>query len=195
MSAVPPLMTSLRNHPHLKSIFKAAEARHLTDQELAEYCRIVPEYRDRAEAAREIREIEEVTIRDVVDEIFAIYPFEQYHEMAAIKAPRDMRYVSAYATLAMLMGDPKWFDDKLLIWLRTILQAFEFPDRKPTVRRALFARQNADNRLEKLLPKQRAIYETYTKIKQRYKERLSLKSYTLIESYLSQAIDTLTLDC
>lgn len=185
---------SLRRHPQLAALFKAAESRHLTEQELAEYCAIVPEYTVRATAAREVAAIEQSVVQEVIDEIFAVYPYEKHHAAAAAKCPRDVRYVSAYATLSMLMNDPAWFDDKLLLWLKTILQAFEFPDRTSEKRKVLFGSSGDDKRLDNLKPMQRSIHETYSKLRQRYQERLSPDAYRLLESYLQQAIDVLSAD-
>jgi len=196
MSVVEQLNTaSLRNHPQLRAIFKAAESRHLTDQELEEYLHVVPDHADRAQAAKEVREIEEEVVNTVVEDIFAVYPFPKHHRTAPVKAPRDIRYVSAYMTEAMLMNDPQWLNNKLLIWLKTILQSFEFPDREGAAKKVLFAGASGNTGgLEKLKPGQRSIYATYHKLKQYYQERLSPASYALMEPYLQQAIDVLAHD-
>jgi len=185
---------SLRDHPQLRAIFKAAESRHLTDQELDEYQHQVPDCAARAACAREVRELEEEVVANVVDEIFLVYPYEQHHRGARVKALRDIRYVSAYATLAMLMNDPRWFDNKILLWLKTILQAFEFPDREGSARKALFSRSAEDATLEKLRPHQRSIHATYTKLRHHYQERLGEAAFALMAPYLQQAIDRLSGD-
>lgn len=186
---------SLRNHPQLQAIFKAAESRHLTDQELEEYRHVVPDNAVRVEAAKEVREIEEEVVNTVVEDIFAVYPFPKHHRAASVKAPRDIRYVSAYMTEAMLMNDPQWLNNKLLIWLKTILQSFEFPDREGAAKKVLFASPSSDpGALEKLKPGQRSIHATYHKLKQYYQERLSPASFALMEPYLQQAIDVLAHD-
>lgn len=186
---------SLRHHPELEALFKAAESRHLTEQELEEYYRICPQEVNRVSAAREIAAFEPNLVQKVITEIYLVYPYEQNHQMATAKCVRDVRYVSAYATLAMLMKDPQWFNDKLLIWLKTILQAFEFPER--TQRKKVLFGATADKeegKEEKLQAKQRSIYETYNKLKQAYRESLNPTSFSLIEPYLQQAIDVLSSD-
>ena len=185
---------SLRHHPELHELFKLAESRQLTEQELEAYYRAIPEHVARATAAREIAAVERSVVQNVIDEIFALYPYEQQHQAASSKCSRDVRYVSAYATLAMLMNDPQWFDDKLLIWMKTILQAFEFPERGQQ-RKALFSVQSSlPATTDKLKPHQLSIYETYTRLKQHYQRTLTSTSYTLIEPYLQQAIDVLAHD-
>jgi hypothetical protein len=185
--------SSLRKHPQLQALFRATESRQMTEQELDEYCRIVPENTQRAIAAREIMAIEQAIVQKVVDEIFAIYPYEQFHQSALAKCNRDVRYVSAYATLSMLMNDPQWFSDKLLIWFKTILHSFEFPDKKQKGK-VLFSGAAQDNKIDELPAHRRSIYETYTKLKQHYQRVLTFSSFNLIEPYLQQAIDILSGD-
>jgi hypothetical protein len=184
---------SLRKHPQLQALFRATESRQMSEQELDEYCRVVPEYTQRAIAAREITAVEQAIVQKVIDEIFAIYPYEQFHQSALAKCTRDVRYVSAYATLSMLMNDSQWFADKLLIWLKTILHSFEFPDKK-TKGKVLFSGAAQDNKMEELPAHRRSIYETYTKLKQHYQRVLTPSSFQLIEPHLQQAIDILSGD-
>lgn len=192
MSVVAPVTTpSLRRHPELQAIFKAAESRQMTEQELDEYCRVVPEHKNRADAAREVARIEQEVVSAITDEILAVYPFEQYYQYSQVKINRDVRYTSAYATEAMLMQDAAWLDEKLLVWLRTILLAFEFPDRVQK-KKVLFAKQTTDSQIEQLPVPMRSVYETYYKLKQRYQEMLSPSAYALMEPYLQQILNTLT---
>lgn len=186
---------SLRCHPELAALFKAAESRHLTDQELDEYYRVCPQELDRVSAAREIAASEQSLVQKVVNEIFLVYPYEQHHQMASPKCIRDVRYVVAYASMAMLMKDPQWFDDKLLLWMKTILQAFEFPERGQQ-KKVLFGggASQEDGAEQKLKAKQRSIHETYTKLKQYYRNSLNPASFELFEPYLQQAIDILSSD-
>jgi len=181
---------SLRHHPLLAAIFKAAESRYLTLQELDEYCRVVPEYRHRATVAKEVAAIEVKTVTLVLQEVFSIYPYENHHQFALAKCTRDVRYVSAYAVLAMLMNDPQWYKDKLLYWLQTILHAFEFPDRAMR-KKVLFSAQG-NSVLERMSAKQRSIYETYTKLRDKYRESLTPTSFALLEPYLQLTIDILS---
>jgi len=185
--------SSLRKHPELEAIFRQAESRHLNEEEFTEYLRVLPEEAHRVAAAREIAAAEQSVAERVVNEIFMLYPFEKNHAFARTKALRDIRIVGAYASEAMLMNDPHWYRDKLLLWLRTILQAMHFPDREVAPRKTLFgANSDNDNDLQQLAPHQRAIFETYTKLKNNFRERLSPESFGLFEKYLQQTIDTLS---
>lgn len=190
MPVIEPTATA-KNHSELTRLFKSAENRHLSEDELKEYERVMPSFASRARAAREIALVESDVVERVVSEILINYPFEERHAYARTKCVRDISSVSAYATLAMLMNDPHWFRDKLLLWLRTILQALYFPDREIQKRKALFA-TSAQAAPTELQPNQRAIFETYTKLKANYKEKLSADAFALIDPYLQQALDTLS---
>jgi hypothetical protein len=182
---------SLRLHPELSELFRAVESRHLTDDELAAYRAAAPEHADRAEAAAAIRAAEPKVVRGVVQGIFRLYPYEEHHEYATAKCTRDVRYVSAYATQAMLMGDPQWLNDKLLLWLKTILQAFEFPDRVQR-RKLLFSSAAEDNKLQAMSAKVRSIHDCYSRLRDGYDEVLAPAHAAAIRPYLEQVIMTLT---
>jgi len=185
---------NFRKHPELAAIFRAAESRQLTEQELEEYYRVLPNELPRATAAREIKAIETRTVQTVINEIFALYPFEEHHTAATGKCARDVRYVSAYATLAMLMNDPQWFEDKLLLWMKTIIQAFEFPEQTHKPKVSFNLNSNNSNQLGQYRPHQRSIFDTYVRLKQQYHRTLSPTSYELIAPYLQKSVDILAAD-
>ncbi len=183
--------TSYRKHAALAAIFKAAENRHLSQSEVTEYQRALPSEAARLRAALDIAQHEQAVVERVVTEIFAAYPFEANHAHAHSKCIRDIRSVSAYATLSMLMNDPHWFRDKLLLWLRTILQALYFPDRETALKKTMFGASTGGD-VAQLAVNQRSIFETYSKLKSVYKERLTSESFAYIEPYIDQAINTLS---
>jgi len=185
---------ALRRHPLVGPLLRKAEGRHLGEEELQEYRRQVPAFESRAAAAAEVAACEAQVVEKTVSDIFAIYAFEKHHALAAIKAPRDITNVSVYATHAMLMNDGEWFRDKLLLWLRTILQAFRFPVRETSAKKVLFAARpsSKDNSIEQMPQLTQAVHETYVVLKRNYQQVLSPVSYQLMEPYLQQAIDTLS---
>ena len=184
-------MSSLRAHPKIQALFKKAEARHLTEAELLEYLSLAPGEGERAAAAREVALAEPGVVKACLQDVFALYPYAQKHFLAGEKCQRDIGYVSAYATHAMLLDDPDWFRDKLLIWLRTILQAFEFPLRNqaPT---AAIPFHEITAQADAMPPRVASIYETYARLRRRYQDALSPASYALMEKPLRQPVDVLT---
>ena len=186
---------SLKKHPLLKELFKRAEGRHWSEEELSLYARSAPEFIDRVHAARAIARHESAVVEKTVTEIFASYPFLKYHALAEIKAPRDITQVGVYATAAMLMNDNDWFRDRVLLWLKTILQAFVFPKREAANQRTLFgSRAATSNPAEGMPQRKQAVFETYMVLKRNYQQVLDAPHFAQIEPYLQQIIDTLSAD-
>jgi hypothetical protein len=178
--------------PRVAELFKQSEGRHFTDDELTIFEREFPERAPHAAAAREVRTKDLAAIQRVVKEIFSQYNYEKNHEFAMAKCPRDIRYVVAYGVHAMLADDHQWYDDKVLIWLKTILQSFDFPERNRTAMGALFADKALEARLKELPQKTKSTYHTYYRIKAEMKKELSPAAFELMAPFFQQAIDTLT---
>lgn len=183
---------SARCHPKLREVFKSAEARHLDDSELDAVLSIYPDLEKEVAAARAVREVEKQVVKKVVREVFSQYDYEKHHEFALAKCPRDVRYVVAYACHAMLARDARWFDDKILIWLKTILQSFEFPKRNSSAAKALFADKDLENRLAELPQKSASVFHCYYRLRQEMERAIDPDSFEQIEPFLTQAINTLT---
>lgn len=185
---------SLRLHPQLRQMFKEAESRHLNEDEFDLYEAVVPEFASRAEAAREVKSTDGAIVKKVIRAIYAVYPYEEKHNLAMAKCVRDVRYVTAYATLAMLMDDLGWYRDKLLIWMKTIIQSFEYPDILPGKKRLNQHRPEVLDHLETLKPHQRSIYECYFSIREEFRSSLSEEAFQEMEPYLQITIDILAHD-
>ncbi len=185
------VIDSARHHARLGPIWADAESRHLTEDELSTYMDAMPDWSGRAYAAREVKQHEAAVVKAVVQQVFVSFPYEANHELASAKCTRDVRYVSAYATMAMLMNDPQWLDDKLLIWMKTILLSFEFPDRAQK-RSVLFAKKSTDLRTDSLDAKRRSIYDCYTRLRDGYRQVLTPSSWELMQPILQQVVDSLT---
>ena len=183
---------SIRKHPSLETIFKGAEARHFEDGELKTVLEIYPDLELETQACREIREVEKKVVKKVVREVFSQYDYEKHHEHSLAKCPRDIRYVVAYAAASMLFRDPTYFDDKVLIWLKTILQSFEFPKRNISSSGALFADQKFEEALKALPPNRQSTFHTYYRLREEMGKAISATSFQKIEPYLTQALTTLT---
>jgi hypothetical protein len=183
---------SLRKHPRLAPIFTDAESRHFKDEELAAIVAELPELEPLAETCKVIRSKDVAIINKVVKEVFSQYDYEKHHDFASAKCPRDVRYVVTYACAAMLARDPQWLEDKLLIWLKTILQAFEFPARKPGAGGALFSDKALEDKLAKLPKKTQSIYHCYYRLRQEMEKELGPEHFSRIEPYLTSALNVLT---
>jgi hypothetical protein len=163
----------LRDDGRIKRLFQAAESRHLTADEYSKYLSYAPHANERSAAAREIENIQ----LDVV--------------------AKTIGYVSVYATHSMLLDDPDWFRDKLLIWLKTILQSFSYPAREDTNSASAkpLPHPEITEHADSLKVKgQRSIYETYSRLIVNYQEVLSPQTFNLIRPHLQLAVDILSSD-
>ncbi|MEQ1543453.1 hypothetical protein [Methyloglobulus sp.] len=193
------LKSKLRDDAQIRSLFSEAESRHLTTEEFSQYRSLAPQFKDREVAAREIMDAQLAVVAKTIKQVFSLYPYPKYHELPLEKCMRDVGYVSIYATHSMMMDDPDWFRDKLLIWLKTILQSFSYPAREePDPAIALTRKplpypeitEHADT-----LPKgQRSIYETYSRLIINYEEVLTAKTFKMIRPHLQLAVDILSSD-
>lgn len=183
---------SLRTHPRLASIFTDAESRHFKDEELADIVAELPELEPLADTCKTIRSKDVAIINKVVKEVFSQYDYVQNHDFASAKCPRDVRYVVTYACAAMLARDLQWLEDKLLIWLKTILQAFEFPARKAGSGGALFSDKVLEDALTKLPQKTQSIFHCYYRLRQEMEKELGPEHFPHIEPYLTSALNVLT---
>lgn len=183
---------SLRVHPKFLELFKQAEGRFFSDDELNFILSERPDLGPEVATARAVRPLASGVVKRVVTEIFAQYDYEKLHELALAKCPRDVNYVVAYATQAMLAQDLGWLDDKLLIWLKTILQAFDFPERTKSAVGALFADKELEDNLAKLPKKTRSIYHTYYRLEQEMQRELSQEQFAPLAPFLQLTLDSLT---
>lgn len=172
-------------------MFKSIEGRDPTDEELNLYTQVLPERALIADAARAARKVEGSISRKVIKTIFSIYPYEQYHQMATAKAVRDVRYVISYAILSMLMDDLAWYRDKLLIWMKTIIQSFEYP-KLPQGKENLFPEEK--EKVLTLKGGQQSIHECYLMVEREMETALDREHFDAIRPYLSEATRILAND-
>lgn len=190
----------LRDNAGIRHLFKTAESRHFTQEELAELISLAPEIKDKVSAAKEIMDIEFSVVSKTIKQVFSLYPYPKFHELPLDKCMRDVSYVSAYAIHSMLMDDPDWFRDKLLIWLKTILQSFSYPAREEldagnAASKPALPYPEITAYADTLNPKgRRSIYETYARLIKNYQEVLSPNTFSMIRPHLQLAVDILSSD-
>lgn len=168
----------------VQAVFREAEARHLTAEELTLYETLLPDFSERAEAARSAYAVELQVVEDTIESIFESYPYAKFHALHAEKCPRDVTNVSTYAIQAMLMNDNGWFRDKLLLWLKTILQAFRFPARTQPKETVLFGNDSETEVINSLPPGRQSLYETYLLLDRNYEQALQESHYELLQPHL-----------
>lgn len=78
----------------------------------------------RLQAANLIAQKEQQIVREAVDSMQPRYPkFAPQHDRAWDKATRDMGLVLRYAVQAMIVDDSDMANDKLFVWLGTIVRS------------------------------------------------------------------------
>lgn len=183
---------SIRLHPRLSGLFKAAESRHFKDEELETILAERPDLQPLAETSQMVRSKDVAIINKVVKEVFSQYEYDKHHDFASAKCLRDVRYVITYACAAMMAEDLKWYDDKLLTWLKTILQAFEFPARKQGTGIVLFSDKILEDKLKTLPAKSQSLYHCYYRLRQEMEKELGEEHFTRVEPYLTSSLNVLT---
>jgi hypothetical protein len=184
--------SSLRRIDVIRDLMRSAEGRALSEDEIRIYLSAAPEQGRRVDAYRDLLVHQDAVVEKTVLYIFSNYPFAKFKPESEIKCPRDVGLVATYAGHAMLMNDPDWYRDKLLLWLRTMLQSFYFPRRVAAERKTLFGTQSTDAAIERVPQRVQAIRETYTTLRSNFEAVLKPASFELLGPYLQQAADTLS---
>ena len=186
-------LTSYRQHPQLQALFKGAESRHFNDEEMRVYLSVVPDEAARIEAAQEVKKVDGVVVgKKTIKGIYEIYPYEQKHALAMAKCVRDVRYVTAYATMAMLMNDPEWFRvqaSHLDENHHPVLSLPRISPRAPPGDCTTIPKYSPISK--RFQPHQRSIYETYLSVKREIMASVSETSAELMEPFLQLPIDIL----
>ncbi len=111
----------------MRSLFLESEGRYLTEDERKKIADYIEGFQARLAYAALIEEAEDGAVRFCIDNTRKRYPnFDKYHEKAWAKAFRDVQLTTRYAAQAMVLGDKKLLQEKLLHWLKTILAGLNF---------------------------------------------------------------------
>jgi len=171
--------------------FKDAEGRHWTDQETSQLSGLIEGGGNRVEAAKACYRVEAEVVDATVDAIFEVYPYREHHKLSTDKCARDITNVSTYAIHAMLLDDPQWFKNKILYWLKTILQSFDFPARSRPKETLMFGDSSTTETINSLPPGRQSIFETYHLLEENYKKHLDSDQYELFRPYIGMIKDIL----
>ena len=82
------------------------------------------------------------------------------------------------------MNDNQWYKDKLLYWLKTILQAFEFPARSKPKESVLFGSNEDAERINALPATRQSLYETYLLMDRNFAQSLEEHHYSLLKAHI-----------
>ncbi|MEQ8821786.1 MAG: hypothetical protein RLY93_16230 [Sumerlaeia bacterium] len=121
------------SHPLLQQISKAEPGRYLTEQEVYRIASEDEFMKPRLQAAKAAQEKEQVIVQAAIKATFKKFDFS-VHDYYEGKCYRDVAMVYRYCVFSMLCNDTSLLENKLLYWMRTIIQAFEFPGRNDSIR-------------------------------------------------------------
>ena len=116
------------NSPLLDAIARDTPGRYLTAEELAALEQEDPLATRRIAAARAAQEREQSVLDATIRPILKKYDFVTgRHGYGPEKCYRDVGATYRYCVFAMLCESPELLDNKLLLWMRKIIQALNFP--------------------------------------------------------------------
>jgi hypothetical protein len=116
---------------------------------------------------RQVERVEAELVRDTIDQIRRRYPrFEMFHERGWEKGIRDAQLILRQIVQSMLVDDSEVGEDKVYVWVRSILASFNFT---PAI-----------------------IRETYTLMKESLENKISREAFLLIEPHFNHAIETIS---
>lgn len=151
----------------ISQILVGSDSRYLTAEERQEVLDYTQGFPERIKIVAMIEENEDGAVRFCIDNTRKRYPnFDKYHLHAWAKAFRDVQLTTRYMAQALLLDDMALLEDKLLFWLRTILAGLNFT---PEFNR-----------------------DTYTYLKQGFRQALPPDVFSKFEPYLNRTIDIMS---
>jgi hypothetical protein len=120
-------------HSILETARRDQPGEYLPEEALQKLEAEVPYLAPRIRAARIAREKERQILEVVVEPMLRKYGFEEKIPLSKGKCYRDVASVYRHCVFAMLCDSVSLLEDKLLWWLRTILQSQAFPGRSESI--------------------------------------------------------------
>lgn len=153
-------------NPAVMDVIRESESRYLSDDEMRGVLHYTESLPDRFRIAQLVEEQEDQIVQATIDQVKRRYPsFERYHPSAWDKGYRDVQLTLRYCVQAMVWDDPMMHEEKLLVWLGTILASFGFT---PQFNR-----------------------DTYVFLRENVKSRLPADAFALLEPFLDKNIEVL----
>lgn len=151
----------------IQQLILSSDSRYLSAEEKEQLTNYLDRTKRMLTLIGQIEEFEDTAVRFCIDSTRKRYPnFDKYHANAWAKAFRDVQLTTRYMAQALLLDDMKTLEDKLLFWLRTILAGFSFT---PEFNR-----------------------DTYTYLKQGFRQSLPPDVYDAFEPYLDRTIEIMS---
>ncbi len=128
----------------IKEMFSDAEGRYLEADESQKLKQFAQSLQSRLETMEAVKAAEKAIVSETLDAVWETHPeIESRYTKARENCTRDVTLVLRYCAMAMVREDMTFLRDKMLYWLRTILQAFQFGPILDTTYRVLPRRVEA----------------------------------------------------
>ena len=151
----------------ITQLVTGSDSRYLTEEEQSEVLQYMDAFKSRMQVVALIEENEDAAVRFCIDNTRKRYPnFDKYHLHAWAKAFRDVQLTTRYMAQALLIDEMGTLEEKLLFWLRTILSGLNFT---PEFNR-----------------------DTYTYLKQGFRQNLPPDAFSQFEPYLDRTIEIMS---
>ncbi|MCY2982491.1 MAG: hypothetical protein NTY15_02505 [Planctomycetota bacterium] len=151
----------------ISEILVGSDSRYLTEEERKEVLDYVKGFDERFRVMALIEANEDAAVRFCIESTRKRYPnFDKYHGSAWAKAFRDVQLTTRYMAQAMMLDEISILEDKLLFWLRTILAGLNFT---PEFNR-----------------------DTYTYLKQGFRQSLPPDAFTVFEPFMNRTIEIMS---
>jgi hypothetical protein len=156
--------------PLLDKIVADEPGRYLTTEEQDTLLRESRYLEPRITAARDAQAHEADIVKRAVDAVLKRHDFRGRYTHGAEKCYRDVGNVYRWCAFAMLVDDRKMLEDKLLLWMRSVIQSLDFPGANESIRM------------------------TYTLLLDESRRALRPASFQLMEPFLRAALEILPAD-
>lgn len=151
----------------ISEILVGSDSRYLTEDERKTVLEYTNGFAERFRILALIESNEDTAVRFCIDNTRKRYPnFDKYHTTAWAKAFRDVQLTTRYMAQAMMLDEISLLEEKLLFWLRTILAGLNFT---PEFNR-----------------------DTYTYLKQGFRQSLPPDAFAVFEPFLNRTIEIMS---
>ncbi len=116
-------------YSQLSQMMTGAEGRYLNSEEMDNISEMVKTFHARFEVTQRLEAKEDQIVRAIVEKSLEHFPqFAEERPNVFEKCVRDETLVLRYAAMAYLNDDDEVFTEKVMYWMRTVVQAMNFTD-------------------------------------------------------------------
>ncbi len=116
-------------YSQISQMMTGAEGRYLNSEEMDNISEMVKTFHARFEVTQRLEAKEDQIVRAIVEKSLEHFPqFAEERPNVFEKCVRDETLVLRYAAMAYLNDDDEVFTEKVMYWMRTVVQAMNFTD-------------------------------------------------------------------